>query len=133
MKDNDAEKPRIKQEVDYSFDPISASTDAWKAYLLNSKNFEKDFTQGEFPFKTSAEVVLQKVREAGTPRSVIEIAVQVALEKWDEIVEPKFLRDITPIEFVASLADDASLDVVQRLWTNAPQLSFVAKRIAAGR
>ena len=121
MEGNEVEKQKPKPEADYSFDPVSASVDEWKKYLLNPKNFEKDFTQGEYPFKTPAESILEKVRQAGTPRSVIENAVQVALEKWDEFAEPVFLREIGPIEFVAMLGDETSMDVVQKLWTNAPK------------
>ena len=124
-----AEKPKNKPEADYSFDPISATDDQWRAYFLNPKNFEKDFTQGDPPFKTPASAISEKIRQAGTPRSVIEIAVQVALEKWDELVmQNAILRDISPIEFVATLADEASIDIVQRLWTNAPQDSALVQK-----
>lgn len=129
MEGKDAEKPKVKQEADYAFDPISATTDQWAIYLLNAKNFEKDFTQGEYPFKTFASTVLEKVRSAGTPSSVVETAVQVVLDRWDEIAASEgFFREINPIEFVATLADESSIDIVKRLWTDAPQDSLLLQK-----
>jgi hypothetical protein len=117
-----AEKTKSKPEADYAFDPISATADQWKAYVLNPKNFEKDFARGDFPFTTPASTILEKIRQAGTPRSVIENAVQAVLEKWDDLVmQNVFLRDISPIEFVATLANESTVDIAQKLWTNAPQ------------
>jgi hypothetical protein len=124
MERGDGEKLKAKPEADYVFDPVSASADAWKTYLLNPKNFEKDFARGEFPFVAPASTILERIREASTPRSVIETAVQTVLENWDEVAEPKFFREINPIEFVASLADESSVDVVQKLWKNAPKNSI---------
>ncbi len=131
MKDSNAEKPKPKPEADYSFDPISASANQWRTYLLNVKNFEKDFTRGEYPFETPASTILNKVREAGTPRSAIETAVQVVLDNWEEIVGQEvalFSREIDPVEFVASLADEASIGVVQRLWTDVPRDSELTQK-----
>ncbi len=129
MEGKGAERHRSKPEADINFNPLSATAAEWEAYLLNGKNFEKDFTQGEYPFKSPALSILEKVKEAGAPRSVIETAVAAILEKWDEIVgQETFLKEITPIGFVASLANEDSVDVVQKLWTNAPKDSaFLAE------
>jgi hypothetical protein len=124
MERSHVEKTQAKQEADYAFDPIAATPETWKSYLLNSKNFEKDFSQGEYPFQTPASTILKRYRDVGSPRAVIEIAVQTVLDNWDEIVGQKSsFREINPITFVATLADSASVDIVQRLWTHAPQTS----------
>lgn len=124
MEGKDAEKPKVKPEADYSFDPISADASMWDAFLSHAVNFEKDFTRGEWPFKTPASTILEKVRAAGTPRAVIEIAVERVLHKWEELAGlNKFSIETNPIEFVASLGDEATIDVVQRLWTDAPENS----------
>lgn len=117
-----AERQKSKPEADYSFDPVSAGADEWRAYLLNVKNFQKDFLRGEYPFQTPASTILEKLRVAGTPRQAVETAVQAVLEQWDTHAGKNgFEREISPIEFVASLADEATKDAVQRLWTEAPQ------------
>lgn len=114
-------------EADYLFDPISATPEEWRTYLLNPLNFDKDFVKSEYPFVIPAQEILDKVHEVHSPRLIVETAVQVILENWDEIIsqnQKSLLSETNPIKFVIELASESSIDVVQRLWNEAPQDSI---------
>ncbi len=122
MEGDDLEKKKPRLEADYSFEPASANSEEWKKYLLNKKNFQKDFSKGKETFTTPANVILEKLDSRESRRVAAESAVQVVLDNWDEIIgQDSFLQAMSPIQFVSMLAGDSEVDAVQKLWTDAPK------------
>ena len=133
MEGKDTEKPKVKQEADRGFDPVTATEEQWLAYFLNKKNFEKDFSidiseMEEIVFPVPAQDIAEAFQERGVDAHTIQNAVNCVLKQWDQIVSVKAdLREIHQFEFIVQLAGPEHVGIAQRLLTDAPQDSPLYK------